>query len=718
MAKKSDKVAVKEDPEADSDKDLLKQGLEAFELADEAEHDMREAWLKDTKFARLAEQWPEDVKRQREKDGRPCLTINKLPSFIRQVTNDARQNRPSIKTIPASEDASEETSEILNGLIRNIEYTSNADVAYDTSLDHGVTGGYGYILVDIDYACEDTFDMDILIKRVLNPLNVWGDPFSTAADSSDWNDSFIADMVREVDFKKQWPNAKCIGFKDAETKYPSWFTENSIRVAEWWHREKVPKTIYKLSNGTVISQEVYLSEVDGIRKADMLQVQGITIADTRETMGYKVTQRIMTAHEILETHEWKGKFIPIIPVYGDEVSVEGKRHFISMVRPAIDAQRNFNYWRSAATELVALAPKTPFIGPKGAFVTDSAKWDTANNANHPYIEYDGAIAPTRQQFAGLPAGALQEAMNASDDMKAIIGIFDAGLGARSNETSGIAIKARKSESDVSTFNFHDNQSRALAHVGRVIVDLVPHVYSVPRVIRIIHEDGKKESVRINEQHPAEPPNQDGRQMGPQAGMVSPQEQKEQQEFQAGVMKLYDLTVGKYDVICKSGPSYATKREESADQMMNLVSAFPNAGPLIGDLIAKNLDWPGADEIADRLKAMLPPQINGENPMITQLRQQLQMMDAHAKEAIGKLSAELAKLKSDNTLENRKLDIDAYSKETDRLKLTSQAMDPAAIQALVLQTIQQLLQSPDVLPPDNPQGFQPNQPPQGGFFTPT
>ncbi len=292
---------------------------------------------------------------------------------------------------------------------------------------------------------------------------------------------------------------------------------------------------------------------------------------------------------------------------------------------------------TASTELVALAPKAPYVGPVGSFNTDLGKWETANIKSHPFIEYDNkGQPPQRQPFAGVPAGALQEAMNASDDMKTIMGLYDASLGARSNETSGKAILARQREGDVSTFNFIDNLSRSIRHLGRVIVDLIPHVYDAPRIIRILHEDGSNESVKINQEHQAQAPGQDGQQNpnGQMPPAMGAEQQQEQQEFAQGVMKMYDVTVGKYDVTCESGPSYTTKREEAAEQMMQFVQAIPQAGAVTADLIAKNLDWPGADDFADRLA----PQ--GANPQVQQLQQAMQQQGQQAQQAVGQLKQEL------------------------------------------------------------------------------
>jgi hypothetical protein len=649
-----------------ADKDTLKDALEAFKLAVEAEKENRDAALSDLKFARLAEQWPENVRQQREQEGRPCLTINKLPAFIRQVINDARQNKPSIKTHPADSFADPDTSEIINGLIRNIEYTSDADVAYDTALESAVTSGFGYWRVNIDYAHDDSFDKDICIDAIPNQFSVYGDAHSTKCDSSDWNRAFVIDQMPKAEFERKYKGAEKSKpwFDEYENLSAPWLENEVIQVAEYWTREEVPRVILQLSDGTVIDEERYEANQEIFDQA------GLTVADTRTTRGYKVTQHIITGAEILETNDWAGKYIPIVPVYGEEVNVEGKRVLRSLVRDAKDPQRMFNFWRTASTELVALAPKAPFIGPKGAFNTDAAKWASANTKSHPYIEYDGPIAPQRQPFDGVPAGALQEALNASDDMKAIIGIYDAGLGSRSNETSGKAIMARQRESDTSTFHFIDNLNRSIRHTGRILIDLIPHVYTGERVIRVLGGDDGKEPKNVT------------------IGDASQQME--------GVERIYDLSAGKYDLTVDTGPSFTTRREEAANQMIELLRAFPQAAPFIGDMLAKNLDWPGADEISKRLKIMLPPQLQNEDGP-TPKEAQMQQTIEQGMQMMQQMQQRIQELETDKSLEVRKLDIDGYKAESDRLKAVSIGITPEQLQPFIIQTIMQLMQSPDVLP---------------------
>ncbi|MEF3075179.1 portal protein [Methylobacter sp. Wu1] len=657
-----------------ADSDILKDALEAFKLAAEAEKENRDAALSDLKFARLAEQWPENVRQQREQEGRPCLTINRLPAFIRQVVNDSRQNKPSIKIHPADSEADPETAEIINGLIRNIEYTSNADVAYDTALESAVTMGFGYWRVNVDYAHDDSFDKDIVIETIANPFSVYGDPESTKADSSDWMRAFVVNTMPKHQFKAKYKGANDRkGWDEAYQDLPApWMENEFVQVAEYWTRDEVPKVIVQLSNGMILDAEKYKAN------QDTFDTLGLVVTGDRQARSYKVMQRIMSGAEILENNDWAGRYIPIIPVYGEEINVEGKRVLRSLVRDAKDPQRMFNYWRTTSTELVALAPKAPYIGPKGSFNTDAAKWQTANTKSWPYIEFDGGIPPQRQPFDGVPAGALQEALNASDDMKAIIGIYDAGMGARSNETSGKAIMARQRESDTSTFHFIDNLNRSIRHTGRILIDLIPHVYNGDRIIRVLGgDDGKQpQNVRIGQQS----------------------------QLEEGAERIYDLSAGKYDLTVSTGPSFTTRREEAANQMIELLRAFPQAAPFIGDMLAKNLDWPGADEISKRLKIMLPPQLQNEDGPTPQ-EMQMQHTIEQGKQMLQQMQARIAELEQDKSLEVRKLDIDAYKAESDRVKAVSAGMTPETIQTLVVQTIMQVLQSPDILPNQQPAASQ-------------
>ena len=622
--------------------EIHKQALKDFKLCVDAEADNRNEALDDLKFARLGEQWPDDVIQKRKLEGRPCMTYNRMPTFIRKVVNDGRQNKPSIKVHPCDDSADTQTAEIINGIIRNIENSSNSEVAYDTALDFAASCGIGYLRVDVQYSHDDAFDLDIFIERISNPFTIYGDYNATSADSSDWNIAFVVDAIEEKEYKKRYGDKAKVSFdSDAYIGMPDeWRDGDKVIVAEYWVRKETENEIAKLSDGRIVDVEWLNSEVDGLKgttNKDALAQYNVRVVSTRKAKSYEVCQYIMSGAEILEENDWVGKYIPIIPVYGEELNIEGKRHFRSLIRDAKDAQRNFNYWRTTTTEMVALAPKAPFIGAVGQFDTDSDKWAAANAENAAYIEYDivpGAPPPMRQGFAGVPAGALQEALNAADDMKSIIGIYDASLGARSNETSGRAINARRAESEVSTYHFIDNQARAIKHTGRIILDLIPHIYNKKRIVRVMGEDKKTQTVPVNQ----------------------PQQQMD------GTSHVYDLTVGKYDLTVNVGLGFQTKREEAAYGMTELVRSYPMAAPIIAPHLAEAQDWPGADKIAEELR-MLSPQAQQGNPQVQQAEQAIQQLQAQLQQA----QQVIQSMQTDKSLEAQKLEIDKFNAETNRLK---------------------------------------------------
>jgi hypothetical protein len=662
---------------------LLKQAKDAFKDANEWRNSNAERWEEDYRFARLGEQWDDDIKKIREEEKRPLWTYNLMPSFIRQVTNDARQNKPQIKVFPVDDSSDPDTAQILNGLLRSIQVASNADAAYDTAIDFAASMGVGYFRVDLDYARNDTFDLDIKINRILNPMSVVQDPFSTAVDSSDWNSCFVVDTMTKEQFETEYPDAKAVDWDTLDGSSETdelWFVDEKVVVAEWWTREEVPRKLYKMSDGSVIDQETLDAQ------QDMFLIEGISIVDQRVALGYKVMQHKLTGVEILESKEWPGQYIPVVPVYGEEVAWNGDRQFLSLIHFSKDAQRAYNAAETHKTEMLALAPKVPFIGPAGAFDADD-NWSRANQANLPYLEYDaeavaraGGMPPQRQQNMDISPGAIQLTMDANENMKRIMGIHDAGLGAPSNEISGRAILYRQREGDTSTFHFPDNLNRAIQHTGKIIVDLIPKIYTRERMVRILGEDGSPTNVPVNqpviEQEEGDevsylPVTEEQTPLG----VVYKTTYNLELVPDGVIPKVFDLTAGKYDVVVQSGPSYTTKRQESADQMMQLVSSFPQAAPLLGDILAKNLDWPEADEIKRRLQTLLPPEIRGKgDPKVQQLelalealKQELQAANDDRAERVAKVQVELEKVKT----EQEEARIKAYDAETKRMKVQAE-----------------------------------------------
>ena len=664
--------------EGGDDKDSetrLEEALELYDRAVECERDNREAAKEDIEFGLLSDQWDETARKNRDREGKPCLTINKVAPNIRQVVNDSRQNRPTIRVRPADSAADKETAEVINGLIRNIDVVSGSDIAYDTAVLQAVSGGFGYIRVGLQYVDNESFEQDIVVERVFDQFSVYGDPDSTSADGSDWNCAFVIERMPEKEFDAKYPKADKNGW-DTDKRH-EYMDDDGVWIAEYWKRSEEIKPLYKLSDGDTVTEEVYNENIE------MYQALGVQIVDERQVQTHSVCQYIMTRGEILEKNEWAGKYIPIIPVYGEEIIYEGKRILKSMIRDAKDAQRNFNFWRSTGTEIISLVSKAPYIGEEGAFDADPVKWASANVKNYSYIEHKkGTLPPQRQPFAGVPAGVLQEAMNAAEDIDATLGMFGASRGEQDNAISGRAIMARQKESDTGMFHFIDNLSRSLRQMGRVIVDLIPHVYQAGRIVRIIGEDGKKVS---------------NVQVGVPGQM--PQGQMPQGQM-PDYSNVYDFNTGKYDVTVEIGPGYTSKRVEAAQQMIEFSRVVPEAAGKIGDLIAKNLDWPGADEIEERLNPT-------GNPQIAALQQQMQQMQ----QMLQQQGQALAAAQQDKQIDAAKLQIDGYNAETNRLKLTQAAMTPEQVQALVMQTLQQILNSPDVLQAQQPMQQPMQQPPQ-------
>lgn len=642
----------------ESKADIHEDALELFDLCVSSDSENRSLAEEDIRFVKLREQWPEPVRRQREIEGRPCLTIDQLGSVVRQVVNDSRLNKPSIKVKPVDSKADPKTAEILGGLIRNIEYSSNADVAYDTAIDYAVTSGRGYFRINTQYASDDTFDQDLIIERISDPMTVYGDPYSTAADSSDWNHAFVLDTISEDEYEKRFKGKDVVSWDALASLQNDWYDGERATIAEYWCRKEVESYAVMLSTGEVVQadempelQSVYS---DGLPQLDPMTGQQVgwlqepvRVMAVRTIKSHKVTQYIMNGKEILETVDWPGKYIPIVPVYGEDFVADGKRWFSGAIRAAKDAQRMKNYWRSTTTELVALAPKAPWVGPETAFQgEDAEKWETANSESWAYLSYKGNVPPQRQPFTGVPAGALQEALNASDDIKAITGIHDASLGARSNETSGRAILARQREGDVSTFHYIDNLARAIRHAGRILIDLIPHFYSVSRVIRILNPEGEAETVRVG---------------SPEEAMAA---QHEALRTQQEVEQIYALGVGKYDVAVDTGPSFTTQREEFNALLTELIRAAPQYADLLGPLLIKSFDAPGIDKIM--------AEIEKRNEMAAQQAQQPDP-EMQAKAAEQAIKAQEAQEKA--ALEREKLALDVYRAQTDRLKVELDAMQP-------------------------------------------
>ena len=679
-----------------SESDILALARSRLDLAVSALSESREDETDDLRFYAGSPdnqwQWPADVLATRGAvqgqtiNARPCLTINKLPQHVRQVTNDMRQNRPGAKVIPVDDRADVAVADIFNGMIRHIEYISDADVAYDTACENQVSYGEGYIRLLTEYCDDNSFDQDIKIGRVRNSFSVYMDPLIQDPTGADAKYCFITEDVTRLEYERMYPDSTPISTLQSlgvgDQSISNWLNEDTIRVADYYYidYDKATLNLYP-GNMTAFAGTP--------EDREMKAVYGKPLR-SRESDRPKVRYCKINGYEILEEREWAGKYIPVIRIVGNEFEVDGRLYVSGLVRNAKDAQRMYNYWVSQEAEMLALAPKAPFIGYGGQFEGYEEKWKTANTNNWPYLEVnpdvtDGQGAalplPQRAQPPMASSGLLQAKAGASEDIKSTTGQYNASLGMGSNERSGKAILARQREGDVGTYHYGDNLSRGVRHVARQLVDLIPKIYDTQRIARIIGEDGETKMVKINPEQ-AEPINQ----IVNEEGIV--------------IEKIYNPGVGKYDVVAITGPGYATKRQEALAAMAQLLQGNPQLWQVAGDLFVKNMDWPGAQEMSKRFAKTIDPKIMADDdktPELQAAEMQIQAMGQEMEQMhqmiqnVGK-SIEM----QDLARKDYEAEIKAYAAETQRISAVQASMSPEQIQDIVMGTIAAALDTGDLI----------------------
>lgn len=670
-------------------------------------------------------QWDEAARRLRH--DRPCLTINSLPTYTRQITGDIRQMRPAIRCVGVDDRSDPETAEAFGAVIRYIENRSKAQTSvYAAAADSQVICGVGHWRIRTEYSSPATFDQDIRLEVIEDGVSVIWDPDASDLARADARFCFVPVDMSVDAFKERYPGKLVSDFSmNYAADASPWYCNDFVRVAEYWYKKSVEHRLVLLQDGTVYDlddpSETRRAEAEFLTEEARALGQ-IAREETRPVD--EVWRAVISCGQVLEKPvRHPGRYIPIVPVFGNITHIGRKIVRYGAIRFARDPQRLYNYGRSAQTELTALQPKAPFIGTEKNFENYTDQWQSANRGDLPYLTYtpdhaNGGQAP-RREAPPVPSAALaQEIALAAEDIKRTIGIYDAGLGAASNETSGRAILARQREGDVGSFIYVDHFTYAIQQTGVILVDLIPHIYDTARTLRIAGDDGKIEELQINTP----------------VGMA----------FDGMPQKVMnDLTVGAYDVVLSTGPSYTTRREEAREGMRELVQSAPGIFPVIGDLYVKAQDWPMADEMADRLLTMAPPQIQqlvaeeSEEPQPpppppSPAEQAAMQMEMAAKEAETRTKIAQAK-KAEADAEKAGLELQASV-----VSLQSQAVpqqmpvaepDPrveqviGAVQELqqVVGALMQALQAPSVpqAPPEmEPPPYDielPQEPPSGGFF---
>lgn len=633
----------------DSVEDFLAEAREIYRIDHEADRHNIDAALDDLKFASAdidgMGQWDATVLKDRDALDQPSVTNNTLPQFIGQVVGDRRINQTSIKVL-AREDGDVDAASVISDLIRNIEVNSRAERVYSMAFEHMVTCGIGNFRVELDWADDDVFDRDIFIRAIPNPLSVTWDFMAIDPTGRDATHCFVDDIMPRKAYEKAYPDTP-IGDFGEECKTDGWLSDDTVRVTEYWRMETRKRQLALLADGKV------LDITDGVPSGAQLFLDENQQPRTREVDCKYAVMHLITSFAILEpAYELKINRLPIIRCGGREIPVGDKRVRFGLIRFIKENQRLSNFWDSVKTEILSKAPRQQWIGPADAFTGYEAAFRNAHITGDPIIKYaKGASAPPQPvQPVPYPVAFATESALQKQMMRDGTGIHEANLGMKGNETSGVAIRARQYEGDVATVIYHDNMNAAQQEAGDVINQLRPQVYDTARTVRVIGEDQEERLVRIND---------------------------------PGRKDAVNLATGKYDVTISTGPAFQTRRQESAQSMTEFIRAVPEFGALIADKVPKAMDWPDADDIAERARKQMikqglieddndemgEGQIDPAKMQAMQEQQQAMQMQQMAMQADQiKIQSEVAKAQS----EARQAEANAMKAEADAQKALIEA----------------------------------------------
>lgn len=568
-------------------------------------------------------QWDAEDANARRRSGRPVLTIDQLAQFVNQVSNDIRMNTPSIDIIPSGGGADVETAEIYQGLIRNIEYKSNADDAYDNAVNFAIKCGIGYIRIDHDYENDMSFDQELYIERVINPFAVLYDHNSVQADGSDATYCFVLEKMDIDDYREKYPDASEASFSIDDRERQKKDIEE-ITLAEYFYIEEQEVTIVRDGDETRMVMEDEDLPDDAI---------------TRKTNMRVVKRLKMNGEEVLEETTFPGDYIPIVPVYGEEAWIDGERHLLSLIRRSKDSQRMFNYWASMETELLMKSPKSPIIAAEGTtedYAQDYLNPDKAGVLRYKQQDSAGRPAPAPQILppVQIPAGIVNARQQTTQDIRATMGLYDAFLGQQDNAISGVAINNRQREGNRAVFHFADNLVRSITQVGRILVSAIPQIYDTQRVVRVIGKEDTNDMVGIN-------------------GM-----------YVDGQNRNYSLAEGRYDVKVTTGASYSTMRQEAAESLMSLIGQRPEMMQIIGDLAFKYSDFAGAQAISERIKRTMDPNIldDEQDPQVMAMQAQNQQLQ----EGIQLLEGQIGQLQEQLQDKQAEIEIKLQAEQADAI----------------------------------------------------
>lgn len=685
------------------DAEVLREARHRFTRCVEWESMTRQNQLNDIKFAEGDSyncwQWDQTVRTDR--GNRPSLTHNKVRQHNLMIVNDARQNKAQIKYTPTGDNATYEAAQVMQGLARRIEYQSKAVDAYSTAVWHQVQSGIGYVRIVTEYQDDDGFDQEIFIRRVNDPRTIYMDPDAQDYDKADMRYCFVFIDVPRDQFEGEygrWDQPE----PALDNTHDNWVTRDHVRIAEYWRRNEDEDWLHLMNNGAVLREsELGEDERDAVRRSSVQR---------RLTRESTVEWFKIVGNRIDEHNEWAGKYIPIVPCIGEETVIDGKMDRKGHTRSQIDAQRIYNYWASSAVEQVALQPKIPYIADVRAIESQEHYWRNANTHNYAVLPYNGVDdagqpipPPARSPAPEMSQAYIQGMMISRQDLLDVTGQYQAELGMPSNERSGVAIQQRQRQGDTATYHYIDNQAKMIRQVGRILLDLIPKIYDTTRAVKIMGFDDSEQDVVLAPNHRLCHQQVQMTPMGPQPVTADQQEQMRRGQKLQGICTIFNPSMGRYDVEADVGPSFGTQRQEAANAFAQIMMQNPQAFQVVGDFWAENSDFPGAEELADRLRRGLPPQYApGPSPQVMQLQQALQQTTQTAQQTlqtadahIATLNAEVVRLREELDDKRQQTLINDYKAETDRLKAVG-AIDPMSLQIIVRQMVQDMLRT-DLVP---------------------
>jgi hypothetical protein len=715
------------------------------------EHNRKEA-IEDLRFL-FGEQWDSGDLELRSKQNRQTLTVNQLPKYLKQAEGEFRQNKCSVKVRPMSSDATSQIALIREGIVRKIFYDSNAETIFDQAAKMQLSCGFGACRVLTRYKNENSFNQEIYLQLLKNPLSVYIDPNCKNINKSDAEFAFIFDVMDRDEFEEEYPDIN-IPTDDIEKKSGNennkFYLDNKIVIAEYYERKKITTTIVLLSDDRVLEKKAAQEEIeDRDREIKLITLQNeslpednqpinipeeLTIIKEREKEDYKIYYYKRTGSEILEGPiEVAGKYIPVVMFLGEEFNISGKDYIQGLIRNAKDPQRFLNWWISLTTEVIALAPKAPYLVTNEQIKGHENSWATANRENTSVLIYnpdpDAPGPPQRNTAASIsPSGMFAEIQKSEQFIKDAIGMGDAGFGAIGQERGVKAVLARHVNADKVVSIYIDNHARAVEHIGRIINNMIPIIYDTEMDAQIKTHDNLDKFAPINTSVSAVAKKINN---NPSIyGGIDTQALVNQFAKEGGGSKVNDISQGEYMVTVETGPTSQTQRMENAENLIRMIQFMPETGQVIADLVAKNFDFEDAPEISRRLKKLLPKglvTLTPEDgpplpppPPPPQMQLEMQKAQMEVQELQVKIKTDMEKL----SIDRKKLEVQQTKLMVEVAKLKKEANESKGEIAKevinVLSQLQKVNQSTQInnqipMQEGQPQqGWQPSQPPiQGG-----